>query len=123
VIGNWDEQRLEAFVRQRLNLPENLRKKLAGSLLKTVDPSDVGVAFGAGTVTFTAAATSAQVTIAHGLGKVPVFVDCFVKDPSNGLFILIESAAADATNIYISARQTQNTAVTTTQNFYWLAIG
>jgi hypothetical protein len=28
VIGNWTEQQLEAFVRSRLNLPENLRAKL-----------------------------------------------------------------------------------------------
>lgn len=27
-IGDWTEQQLEQFVRQRLNLPENLRQKL-----------------------------------------------------------------------------------------------
>jgi hypothetical protein len=82
-----------------------------------------GIRWGSTSATFTAAATSAQVTVPHGLGRVPGGVACMVKDPQNGLFIFVESAPADSKNFYIQARQTQNTAVTTTQNFYWLAIG
>lgn len=77
--------------------------------------------FGNSSATLTAAASSPQITIPHGLGAVPTKVLLSLKQPNVGLFILWESAAADATNIYVTVRQAQNTAVTATVAFYWEA--
>jgi hypothetical protein len=81
------------------------------------------IAFGSGTFIFSASATSAQVTVPHGLSAAPVLVLLSNRHPQNGLFICYEDGVPDLTNIYAIARQSQNTAVTTTQNFYWFAIG
>jgi hypothetical protein len=92
------------------------------SFLQLTGPAKRKINFGSSSVTFTASATSAQVTIPHTFGVAPVAVMCMAKNPNNGLFVFLETAAADATNIYISGRQTQNTAVSASQPFYWVAI-
>lgn len=95
---------------------------IAKSAIDTGERS-IKLRWGSSSATYTAAATSAQVTIPHGMGSVPVALFLSLKQPQNGLHIPYENAAADATNVYVILRQAQNTAVSVTQNFYWIAIG
>lgn len=83
----------------------------------------VKLRFGTSSVTFTASANSAQVTIPHGMGSKPVIAGGFAATPANARITVQESATADPTNIYLTGFQTQGTAVSITQNIYWFAIG
>lgn len=78
---------------------------------------------GTSSVTYTAAATSAQKTIPHGMGSTPVRVWAFQRAPLVEFTHLYESTAADATNIYLTGRQIGGAVVTNTQNIYWFALG
>lgn len=101
--------------------PENVKDVLKLSVAGTQRK----LALGSSSVTFTASANSAQITVPHGLGVgvTPVLVAAFCKTPANTRATIQESAAADATNIFLTGFQTQGTAITATQNIYWAAIG
>lgn len=78
---------------------------------------------GKATATFTASSNSAQVTIPHGLGKVPRAVFGMPTQPVNGRVHIQESTAPDVMNIYLSGYQSADIAITITQDFYWIALG
>jgi hypothetical protein len=94
----------------------------AAPFLQLLSTMALSIACGSGTVTFTASAFSAQTTVAHGLGRVPVSVACmpgwFGGGNGGGIG---ESAAADATSFYVEGFLTS--AGTATLPFYWIAIG
>ncbi len=81
------------------------------------------VGWGSSTAVFTASNTSAQLTIAHGLGVTPSLILTTAKTPVVIRCSIQESAAADATNIFLTGFESSGAAVSISQNFYWLAIG
>ena len=84
---------------------------------------DKSIRVGKSSVTFTAASLSAQVAVPHGLGKTPVAVFTTSATPIAGRIEIQESAAADATNVYLTGVHSLGTNISVTQNFYWLVIG
>lgn len=110
------EQQLLDFVREELigTLPTRL-ENLIGLV--------AGIRGGVATAVFTASDTSAQVTIPHGLPKAPTKVLAMAKDPVAGRVHIQESAPPDGTNIYLKGFQSAGTAVSISQDFYWLAVG
>jgi hypothetical protein len=87
----------------------------------------VKVRFGSGTITWPGgAATSNQLTVAHGMGGTPTNVYLTMTQPANFNTLFRESAAADATNIYVRGVVSDLVtapAAASTQKFHWLAIG
>lgn len=79
--------------------------------------------FGTSSVTFTASPTSAQVTIAHGMGSTPTLAAGFARTPTNARVTVQESAAASATNIFLTGFISDAVASSVTQSIYWIAIG
>lgn len=99
----------------------NFEKLMA--LVVDAGGQSVSIRFGSSSVVFTASSTSAQRTVAHGLPTTPVAVFTTCANPVTGRVTVQESAAADATNVYLTGFQTQGTSVSITQGFYWLTIG
>lgn len=93
-------------------------QKLMSLVLDTGGRS-VGIRFGTATATWTASATSATVTIPHGLGKIPGFVTYGSKNTP----FEYATASVDATNISTVGYQTAGTVVTGTLTFYWVVLG
>jgi hypothetical protein len=124
VIGDWDEQRLEAFVRQRLNLPENLRSKLAAAFLRLTTPADVAFDFGRATIVFTADWNSAGLTVAHDIGRAPTTVIA-VAEAYTGTVANINVAVSSITaaDFVLSGREVDKTAITQNVFVYWIAVG
>lgn len=80
--------------------------------------------FGTSSVTFTASDVSAQATIPHGMGSTPTLAAGFARTPATNRITVQESAAADATNIYLKGHfVTVGGSLTASQNIYWFAIG
>lgn len=78
------------------------------------------MAWGTGTVTFAASATSAAINIAHGLGATPTVV-LFGVD-AGAAWLMIQVNSKDATNINVTGHDVGNSSRTGSQTFYWLAI-
>jgi hypothetical protein len=114
-IGSWSEDHLLAWIKERLNLPANLR----GLLAKIANVA--GISFGSTTFTWTASNTSAANTIPHGLGATPQIILGGPKAPLSHAAALAESSK-DGTNIVVQAFATDGVAFTGTQDFYWFAV-
>lgn len=80
-------------------------------------PRQVGLRFGTGTATFTASTHSANVTVPHGLGRVPANVQLTAYHD-----IVYEIVSTDATNIVVQG-WAPGGATTGTLGFDWLVIG
>lgn len=83
----------------------------------------VKVRWGTSAVVFSAADASAQVAIPHGMGSVPVLGAGFAATPAAARLTIQETQAPDNQKIYLTGFQSAGTAITATQNIYWLAIG
>lgn len=81
------------------------------------------VTFGTGTVSFSAADTSAELDVAHGLAVTPLCVICTPSTPANTRVTIQESSSPGSTYFHVKGFQTQGSAITADQTFYWLAIG
>jgi hypothetical protein len=124
-IGDWTEQQLEAFVRSRLNLPENLRSKLAGSLLKVAGGADLRVSLGTVSLVFSASFAESA-TVAHELGAAPLYVFVSsVEVAGAGSVIGFEAdrAARTDTTFEVIGRQQDGANITGTFELDWLVIG
>ena len=93
-------KRLGSLVRQ-------LQGALGGKSLNT----------GTGSVAFSAA-SSANVTVAHGLPGIPSYADAIA---TNSIAIGFKFVSADATNINFTAFTTGSTSITATITFDWFA--
>lgn len=119
--GDWAGERtgvqrnLDHIARQ---FPVAARNLANDVLLLAVPGTGRKVAFGSSSATWTAAVLSGAVTIAHGLGVAPGYVGAQTQAQ---LFDF--KVTADATNLTITGFRTDNTAVSSTVNFYWVAIG
>ena len=79
---------------------------------------DRDVAYGTSTSTWSASAKAGDVTIAHGLGRVPVFAAvCYVGSLGAGFWGMV---AVDVTNLTVSGWA--STSVSTSVDFYWVAV-
>lgn len=89
------------------------------SLVLDTGGRSVGIRFGTGTATWTAAVSSAAVTIPHGLGRTPVAVFLSTRNPLVGY----AASSIGATSFVATGFETANLAITTTNTFDWLVIG
>lgn len=78
-----------------------------------------GLRLGTGTATWTAAAGSANVTVTHGLGSVPIVAITGTRDDLFGYAV----TARSATTLTVKGFTTHNAAVTTSRTFDWVVIG
>lgn len=93
-------------------------QKLMSLVLDTGGES-VGLRFGTGSATWTAAVNSASVTVPHGLGKIPAAAGAFTRD----LGIAYAVTARDATNITVRGFATAGAPTSGTATFDWAVIG
>lgn len=91
-----------------------------GTLLQLAVQANRKIAFGAGTFVFTAANTSAVVTIAHGLGATPSVV--YVSMQNLGFPTTCHSGAPGAVNVAYIAYTAGGGAITVNAAFSWMAI-
>jgi hypothetical protein len=75
--------------------------------------------FGTGSVTWTAAFTSANTTITHGLPVTPIFVGLTSYNALTMYWLVSKSA----TNFVVAGTFTDAVARTNTLNFEWIAFG
>jgi hypothetical protein len=112
-----------AFGPEHLQLVEDLIEGWTNGMLNIGNRS---VAFGSLTLTWSAAATSATTTQAHGLGVTPlaaIVTPAGGQAVASGPAVLLAATPFDATNIYVIGRDTDGTARTGSVTCYWLAIG
>lgn len=94
------------------------------SFLQLLTAKDLQLAFGTGTVTFTASANSAPQVVSHGIGRTPQVV--FLQTNNNGTFgggICFFVVATSSTTFTAEAFTAANGSVTGTASYYWIAIG
>jgi hypothetical protein len=100
------------------NSPADRNFRRLAQLMPNTGGKSIGIRFGSSSATWTAAVLSAAVTIPHGLGIAPGYVGIQTQSQ---LFDF--KVTADATNLTVTGYRTDNTAVSATINFYWLACG
>lgn len=102
---------------------EQLEGELPRSWLQLAVPLADGrrIAFGPDTLTFSASATSAARTVAHGLGVDPVFM--VAQAMGGAAFCFVQLNSHDATNLVFQGHDTGGTSRTGTNPYFWMAIG
>jgi hypothetical protein len=110
-----DKQALKNFIL------EVLAGQPKQATLKLMSTGSGVVAFGTSAATWTAAAVTASVTVAHGLGLIPAVVLVAYREPYNTLAVF-DVTAKDATNFTYEGRTATGGNATGTQNTYWVAL-
>lgn len=82
--------------------------------------ASLGLRMGTGSVTFTAANTSAVKVVSHGLGRTPAVV---LTTPNANTGFVFSVTARASTTFSVQGFTTGGGSVTTTVNFDWVAIG
>lgn len=101
----------------------NLAASVRNGYLKLATVADRKVAFGSGVITFSAAQNAAAY-VTHGLGATPVVAFC--QPTAGGSFwqgFMMSTNEVGATQFRAEANWMDDTTVSGTMNFFWVAIG
>lgn len=142
-IGDWNEQALRTFVlnlldNQGLSRPDSgladqsvvtqkikdgtivvgdLSTAAQNAFLKLLSAANLSIAFGTGSVTFTASTVSANTTFSHGLGGTPVWVGIEGTDLNTVMW------GHNKSSTQLTVRGSYASAISGTFGFEWAAIG
>lgn len=115
------EGELLYFIKQNVEVPDNLQALLAGGFLKLVTAADMKMAVGSQSLTWTASTDSNTPTITHGLGTTPSYVFATAKSaPAFAGIPALNPSVYTATTFDLNGRTPG--AVSQTLTVHWLAI-